>query len=107
MSHINFFRYTCFVYLLATQRDKLDLKTVKCIFLGYSQTKKDTSIMILSPRNYISLKIYTLLKPIHTLRVLIRRETLLEFILPSIDSSYDNHTASVSPSINASALTQD
>jgi hypothetical protein len=79
VSHTMFFCYTCFVYLSATQRDKLDLKAVKCIFLGYSQTKKDTSIMILSPRNCISLKIYALLKPIHTSRVLIRGETLLEF----------------------------
>jgi hypothetical protein len=34
--HLKKFACTCFVHLLAAQHDKLDPRTVKCIFLGYS-----------------------------------------------------------------------
>jgi len=40
VSYLKVFDCTCYVHLPTTQRDKLDPRAVKCIFLGYSQTKK-------------------------------------------------------------------
>lgn len=40
ISHLKICGCTYFVYISATHHDKLDPRTVKCVFLGYSQTKK-------------------------------------------------------------------
>jgi len=40
VSYLKVFGFTCYVYLPATQLYKLDHRAIKCIFLGYSQTKK-------------------------------------------------------------------
>lgn len=46
ISHLKVFGCTCFVHISAIDRDKLDARAIKCI-LGYSQTKRDTSVMML------------------------------------------------------------
>jgi hypothetical protein len=108
VSHINFFCYTCFLYLSATQRDKLDLKEVKCIFLGYSQTKKGYKYYdSISKKSYISKDIRFVETNPYFEGTNKGGDTAWVFFLPSIDSGHDNHDASVSPSINASAPTQD
>jgi len=106
VSRINFFCYTCFVYLSATQRDKLDLKKVKYIFLGYSQTKKGYKYYdSISKKLYISKDICFVETNLYFEGTNQEGDTAWVFFLPSIDSGHDNHTASVSPSINASAPT--
>ena len=40
LTYLKVFGCTCYVHLPATLCDKLDPRAVKCIFLGYSQTKK-------------------------------------------------------------------
>ena len=40
ISHLKIFGCQCFVHLHSNQRDKLDPRASKCIFLGYSHTKK-------------------------------------------------------------------
>jgi hypothetical protein len=40
LTYLKVFGCTGYVHLPATMRDKLDPRAVKCIFLGYSQTKK-------------------------------------------------------------------
>uniref|UniRef100_A0A6N2MZF3 Integrase catalytic domain-containing protein n=1 Tax=Salix viminalis TaxID=40686 RepID=A0A6N2MZF3_SALVM len=40
ISHLKVFGCTCFVHIHSTQRDKLEPRAVKCIFLGYSHTQK-------------------------------------------------------------------
>uniref|UniRef100_A0A6N2LKW8 Uncharacterized protein n=1 Tax=Salix viminalis TaxID=40686 RepID=A0A6N2LKW8_SALVM len=40
ISHLKIFGCQCFVHLHSNQRDKLDPRAIKCLFLGYSHTKK-------------------------------------------------------------------
>jgi len=40
LSYLTVFSCTCFEHAQASNHDKLDLRVVKCIFLGYSSTKK-------------------------------------------------------------------
>ena len=40
LTYLKVFGCTCYVHLPTTLRDKLNPRAVKCIFLGYSQTKK-------------------------------------------------------------------
>ena len=40
MSHLRVFSYICFVHNQSQHRDKLDPRSVKCMFLGYSSTQK-------------------------------------------------------------------
>jgi len=46
LAHLKVFECSCFVHLPSSKRDKLDSRAVKCIFLGYSQTQRDTDVMI-------------------------------------------------------------
>jgi hypothetical protein len=38
LSHLKVFGFSYFMHLSSSQRDKLDSRATKCIFLGYSQT---------------------------------------------------------------------
>jgi len=38
LSHLKVFGCSCYVYIPSSQRDKLDHRAVKCMFLGYSPT---------------------------------------------------------------------
>ena len=40
LSQLRVFGCTCFVYIQASHRDKLDLRASKCVLLEYSSTKK-------------------------------------------------------------------
>jgi len=40
LSHLKVFGFSYFMHLSSSQRDKLDSRATKCIFLGYSQTQK-------------------------------------------------------------------
>ena len=40
ISHLRTFGCTCFVHVQADKRDKLDPRSIKCMFLGYSSTQK-------------------------------------------------------------------
>ena len=46
LSHLRVFRCTCFVHIQAPNRDKLDPKATKCVFLGYSSTQKGYNVTI-------------------------------------------------------------
>ena len=40
LSHLKVFGCTCFVHVQASHHDKLDPRSMKCVFLGYSSTQK-------------------------------------------------------------------
>ena len=40
VSHFKIFGSTCFVYIPSQQRQKLDGKSVRCVFIGYSEESK-------------------------------------------------------------------
>ncbi|KAM2229803.1 hypothetical protein ACFX1S_014292 [Malus domestica] len=40
LTHLRIFGCTCYVHIQATHRDKLELRAVKCAFMGYSSSQK-------------------------------------------------------------------
>lgn len=89
------FSFICFVHLLSSPHAKLSARSLKCIILGYSRTKKGIVVTILLFNDYlllwmlpfsrISLIILPLLLLIYPLVLLVTSLTLLIILLPIIN----------------------
>ena len=80
------FGYTCFVRDVCSQVSKLDHKSLKCIFLGYSQVQKGYRCYYLSLHRYLVSVDVTFLEnvPLHlrSTQVKGRKRTFLFILLP-------------------------
>jgi hypothetical protein len=65
VSHLKVFDCIYFVYIQAPNRDKLDTRAAKCIFLRYSSTKKGYNVITLIPGNYSYQEMFNLKKLLH------------------------------------------
>lgn len=62
LSHLKVFGCICFVHVQAHQRDKLDPRAEKCVFLRYSSTQKGTNATIFLLENSLFLEMWNLMK---------------------------------------------
>jgi hypothetical protein len=52
--HLNFFGYDAFVHVPMEKRNKLDNKTINCIFIGYKDGMQENKLWDLVLRNFFN-----------------------------------------------------